>query len=238
MPSYGFSADDSRAVVTALLALGSQSVPDRYRFAPPQKPALLPGGPVGSLIQSYRCLSCHQIGDRGADVSTAALTYEGSKVKRDWLVDYLVLSTTLRPILEERMPVLRMPREDAAQLADALQSFYVDPAIPEDPFAGHPSSDADPVEGQRLYVGLGCRGCHILGSAGGYYGPPLTEAGKRLKPGWTYAWLKGPQRWRADVRCPDYGLSDTDALRLTAFLDTLRPAAASAKSGNAARGAR
>ena len=238
MPSYGFSADDSRAVVTALLALGSQSVPDRYRFAPPQKPALLPGGPVGSLIQSYRCLSCHQIGDRGADVSTAALTYEGSKVKRDWLVDYLVLSTTLRPILEERMPVLRMPREDAAQLADALHSFYVDPAIPEDPFAGHPSSDADPVEGQRLYVGLGCRGCHILGSAGGYYGPPLTEAGKRLKPGWTYAWLKGPQRWRADVRCPDYGLSDTDALRLTAFLDTLRPAAASAKSGNAARGAR
>jgi mono/diheme cytochrome c family protein len=238
MPSYGFSTDDSRAVTTALLALGAQPVPDRYRYAPPQKPALLPGGPVGSLIQSYRCLSCHQIGDRGADVSTAPLTYEGSKVKRDWLVDYLVLSYTLRPILEERMPVLRMPREDATQLADALQNFYVDPSIPANPFAARPASDADPVEGQRLYVGLGCRGCHILGSSGGYYGPPLTEAGKRLKPGWTYAWLKGPQRWRADVRCPDYGLSDTDALRLTAYLETLRPAASSAKSESAARGVR
>jgi len=135
-------------------------------------------------------------------------------------------------------------REEAlriTQLADALQSFYVDPSIPADPFAGRPASDADPVEGQRLYVGLGCRGCHILGSSGGYYGPPLTEAGKRLKPGWTYTWLKGPQRWRADVRCPDYGLSDTDALRLAAYLETLRPAASSAKSTSsksAARGVR
>ena len=86
-------------------------------------------------------------------------------------------------------------------------------------------------------MGLGCRGCHILGSSGGYYGPPLTEAGKKLKPGWTYTWLKGPQRWRADVRCPDYGLSDTDALRLTAYLESLT-AAPPAKPSSAARGAR
>ncbi len=237
MPSYGFGPEDTRAIMTALLALGA-----RARARSPtgtrrrEKPALLPGGPVGRLIQSYRCLSCHEIGDRGADVSTAPLTYEGSKVKRDWLVDYLMLSYTLRPILEERMPVLKMPREDATQLADALQNFYVDPSIPEDPFAGHPASDADAVEGQRLYVSLGCRGCHILGSSGGYYGPPLTEAGKRLKPGWTYTWLKGPQRWRADVRCPDYGLTDTDALRLTAYLETLPPAAPPAKTGRPARG--
>jgi hypothetical protein len=37
-----------------------------------------------------------------------------------------------------------------------------------------------------------------------------------------FAWLKGPQKWRADVRCPDYGLTDTDALRLTAYLETLK----------------
>jgi hypothetical protein len=135
------------------------------------------------------------------------------------------------------MPVLKMPREEATQLADALQNFYLDPSIPENPFAGRAASDADPVEGQRLYVGLGCRSCHILGSSGGYYGPPLTEAGKRLKPGWTYTWLKGPQRWRADVRCPDYGLSDTDALRLTAYLEAQLAAAPSPGTGNAKRGA-
>ena len=89
----------------------------------------------------------------------------------------------------------------------------------------------DAAEGQRLYVTLGCRGCHIQGDAGGYVGPPLTDAGKRLKPGWTYTWLKGPQRWRADVRCPNYGLSDTDALRLTAYLETLRTEKGQAQAG-------
>ena len=231
MPSYGLAPDESAAVVTALLANGSQPVPEGFRAIPPRHEAPVPGGPVGVLVERYRCLSCHLIGDRGVDVSTAPLAREGSKVRREWLVDYLVLSYTIRPILEERMPVFRMPREEAALLADAIESFYVDPAIPEDPFAGRPASDADPAEGERLYVTLGCRACHIVGSSGGYVGPPLTEAARRLKPGWSYTWLKGPQRWRADVRCPDYGLTDTDALRLTAYLGTLRAAGAPRAAG-------
>jgi mono/diheme cytochrome c family protein len=233
MPSYELNADDKRAVVTALLSLATQPVPEPYRFAPPRAAALVPGGPVGALVERYRCLSCHRIGDQGGDISTAPLTFEGSKVQRDWLIDYLVLSYSLRPILEERMPVLRMSRQEATQLADAFESFYLDPRIPQDPFAGRPASDADAGEGQRLYGTLGCRSCHILGSSGGYYGPPLTDSGKRLKSGWTYSWLKGPQRWRADVRCPDYGLTDTDALRLTAYLSTLRSTPAPALAGRA-----
>jgi mono/diheme cytochrome c family protein len=222
MPAFGLSPEDSRAVVTAVLALGAEPVPEAYRRAPVRPPAVLPGGEVGALIERYRCLSCHQIGDKGGDISTAPLTYEGSKVKRDWLVDYLVLSFTIRPVLEERMPIFRMSREEAAKLADAIEGFWLDPAIPDDPFAGRTASDGDAVEGQRLYVSLGCRACHIVGGSGGYYGPPLTDSSKRLKPGWIYTWLKGPQRWRADVRCPDYGLRDTDALRLTAYLETLK----------------
>ena len=221
MPSYGFNADDTRAIVTALLSLASQPVPEAYRPPSLVSPAPIPGGAVGALIQRYRCLSCHQIGTQGGDISTASLTREGSKVRRDWLVDYLVLSFTIRPILEERMPVFRIPREEAVLLADAIESFYVDPSIPEDPFTGHAETDRDPVEGQRLYVTLGCRACHIVGEGGGYYGPPLSDSSARLKPGWIYTWLKAPQSWRADVRCPNYGLSDTDALRLTSYLGTL-----------------
>jgi mono/diheme cytochrome c family protein len=231
MPSYEFDAGDTRAVVTALLSLASQPVPEPYRFVAPRSVSLVPGGPVGALIDRYRCLSCHRIGEEGGDISTAPLTFEGSKVQREWLVDYLMLSYSLRPILEERMPVLRMPREEAVQLADAFQSFYLDPRIPQEPFFGRPASDADTAEGQKLYANLGCRGCHIVGSAGGYYGPPLTDTGTRLKKGWVYTWLKGPQRWRADVRCPNYGLTDTDALRLTAYLGTLRSAPSSAQAG-------
>jgi mono/diheme cytochrome c family protein len=246
MPAFAFSPQDTRAVVTALLSLGSREVPPAYRAPSSAGAAFLPAGEVGRLISSYRCLSCHLIGGEGRDVSTAPLTFEGSKVKREWLVSYLVAAYSLRPALEERMPVFHMPRADAVLLADAIESFYVNPAIPEDPRAGRPAPAADAAhptaaadaaeaaEGQRLYTTLGCRGCHILGSAGGYVGPPLTDTSSRLKPGWIYYWLKGPQRWRADVRCPDFGLSDTDALRLTAYLGTLKaPAAATAPAAGA-----
>jgi mono/diheme cytochrome c family protein len=230
MPTFALSPKEAQAAVTALLSLGARPVPQPYRFTPTVRASLLPGGAVGALMDKYRCLSCHQIGDRGGDISTAPLTAEGSKVKRDWLVNYLVLSFTIRPILTDRMPVFRMTRDEATQLAQAFETFYLDPRIPEDPYAGQPATSRDPVEGKRLYDTLGCRACHILGAGGGYYGPPLTEAGTRLKPGWTYAWLKGPQKWRADVRCPNYGLTDADALRLTSYLDTLVKSSTASKA--------
>ena len=67
------------AVVTALLSLASQPVPEPYRFAPPRVAALVPGGPVGALIDRYRCLSCHQIGEEGGDISTAPLDLRGEQ---------------------------------------------------------------------------------------------------------------------------------------------------------------
>jgi mono/diheme cytochrome c family protein len=222
MPTFALPAEDVRAVVTALLALGAQPVPESYRVAERSSASVIPGGDVGRLVERYRCLSCHRIGELGGDISTAPLTYEGSKVRREWLVDYLLVSYSLRPIIEERMPIFRMSRSDAELLAGAITSFYVDPRIAQDPFAGRPVADADAGEGQRLYTALGCRACHIVGATGGYYGPPLNDTQTRLQPGWVFAWLKGPQKWRADVRCPDYGLTDTDALRLTAYLETLK----------------
>lgn len=226
MPSYGFDEEQKRAIVTALLSNGAQPVPEKYRHHAPETVAMIPGGRVGELFSRYRCLSCHQVGNRGDDISTAPLTFEGSKVRREWLIEYLLLPYTLRPILPERMPILKMSRDEATLLADAIKTFYVDPAIAADPFVGRPASDRDPAEGERLYTTLGCRGCHIIGASGGYVGPPLTDTSKRLEPGWIFHFLKNPQVWRADLRCPNYGLTDTDALRLTAYLETLGSQAA------------
>ena len=54
--------------------------------------------------------------------------------------------------------------------SQTFETFYRDPAIPDDPFAGQPR---EPEEGKRLYDTKGFRACHILGGSGGYYGPPL-----------------------------------------------------------------
>ncbi|HEX7190787.1 MAG TPA: c-type cytochrome, partial [Thermoanaerobaculia bacterium] len=229
MPAFTFDKGQQRAIVTALLSMPAAPVPEAYRPPTVQLASIVPAGTVGALISRYRCLSCHQIGSSGGDLSTAALTFEGSKVNRDWLAKYLTVPYSIRPILPERMPVLHMTGEDAAKLADAIQMLYVDPAIPDDPFAGRPESDHDSAEGARLYTTLGCRACHIIGAGGGYYGPPLTDTHSRLKPGWVYRYLLNPQRWRADVRCPNYGLTDTDALRLTAYLETLSAPPAATK---------
>ncbi|HEY3053723.1 MAG TPA: c-type cytochrome [Thermoanaerobaculia bacterium] len=221
MPTFAFDPAQRRAVVTALLAIPATPVPEPYRATRAQQAGIVPAGTIGSLISRYRCLSCHEIGSRGGDLSTAPLTFEGSKVNRDWLAGYLTVPYSIRPILPERMPILHMAKEDAAKLADAIEMLYVDPSIPDDPFAGRPASDHDTAEGERLYTTLGCRGCHIVGSNGGYYGPPLSDTHTRLRPGWVYRYLLNPQRWRDDIRCPNYGLTDTDALRLTAYLETL-----------------
>jgi len=223
MPTFAFDDEQKRAIVTALLAIPDTAVPESYHSAPVQQASIVPGGPIGDLVSRYRCLSCHQIGSRGGDISTAPLTIEGSKVNRDWLESYLMLPTSIRPIVAERMPIFRMPKEDAAKLADAIEMLYVDPNVPNDPFAGRPAADRDAAEGERLYTTFGCRSCHIAGKSGGYYGPPLSATHARLKTGWVFRFLQNPQRWRADVRCPNYGMTDTDALRITAYLDTLVP---------------
>ena len=91
------------------------------------------------------------------------------------------------------MPVLRMSARGGDCACRRFRKFLPGPGDPADPFAGRTASDADPVEGEHLYATLGCRTCHILGaSGGGYYGPP-PDSGKRLKSGWIYKWLKGPQ---------------------------------------------
>ncbi|HSP34473.1 MAG TPA: c-type cytochrome, partial [Thermoanaerobaculia bacterium] len=195
-------------------------VPETYRHAPAPQAGQVPAGQIGELVTRYRCLSCHEIGSKGGDTATAVLTFEGSKVNRDWLAKYLVLPYSIRPILPERMPVMKITQPEAEKLADAIETWYVDPNIPDDPYAGHPDADRDAAEGARLYTTLGCRSCHINGGTGGYYGPPLTDTHARLKSGWVYRFLQNPQRWRADVRCPNFGLTDTDALRLTAYLET------------------
>ena len=167
MPSYGFGAEDRRRSSPRSSRSGAQPVPEAYALPRRATPAPIPAGRVGELIDRYRCLSCHQIGDRGGDISTAPLTFEGSKVQRDWLVDYLVLSYSIRPILTERMPIFRMPREEAVQLADAIESSLRRPArSPRIRSRAGRRPTPIPSKGERLYVTLGCRGCHILGSTG------------------------------------------------------------------------
>ncbi|MFQ5700732.1 MAG: c-type cytochrome [Acidobacteriota bacterium] len=222
MPDFGFTQEQIQQILTALLAMGEKPVPPAYRVTA-ERPHETPPGRFGALVDEYRCLSCHRINGVGGDISRAPLTAEGSRVKRDWLVNYLLRPSALRPILTDRMIPLRMPEPEARFMADFMQNVYVDKRVPVDIFPDGPSPKQ--IErGRRLFhERFGCQSCHMVKGKGGYYGPILDGSGDRLRPEWIAWWLKGPQRWRADVRCPDYGIEDQDARDLAAYIDALTP---------------
>ena len=229
MPRFGFTEHQVEAVTTALLSLGQEPVPANLQVPAPTA-TYAPPGHFGELVREYRCLSCHRINGVGGNISTAPLTAEGSKVHPAWLAGYLKLPTTVRPIVEERMLQFQMPEEQRTFIANFVDNVLRNDSIPDDIFPTHPS--AEQVErGRKLfYERYGCQACHMVGGKGGYYGPMLDGAGARLKTGWIYTWLKGPQHLKADAQDPDYGLDDTDARDLTAYVASI-PAQAPAGGG-------
>ena len=93
-----------------------------------------------SWCARYRCLSCHQIeGSRRRHLHRAAHR-EGSKVKESGSRHYLLLPTTVRPILTDRMLPLAMSDASARRfLADVDRQRLRRRRHPGEIFAGRPA---------------------------------------------------------------------------------------------------
>jgi len=214
MPTYNLSETEAAAATLALLSLRAADLPaSRVTNEPPVAP-YEPQGEFGALVRRYRCLSCHLIRGWGGDLSTVPLDRIGSQLRRGYLQSYLENPGAVRVSVEERMPNFHMTPAEARTLADYFSTVFVDDALE----AAVAQSPERARQGQQLFERLGCRGCHIVGGQGGYVGPDLSDSGRRLKPGWTRAWLLKPQRWKPGTLQPDYGLTPEEAEALTAYL--------------------
>lgn len=222
MPDFGFTPEQVQQLVTALLSLSAEPVPPAFQVRT-REVDYEPPGRFGSLTREYACMSCHQIHGKGGDISKAPLTFEGSRVRRDWLVDYLLRPSTIRPILTDRMIPLLMPEETVRFMADFIENVYVDNEIPGEIFPGGLPADGVKRGRKLFFERYGCQSCHSLEGRGGYFGPTLDGAGERLESGWVVWWLRGPHRWQPDVRCPDYGLDEDDSRDLAAFVVSIPP---------------
>jgi cytochrome c2 len=155
------------------------------------------------------------------------LTWEGSSVQRQWLIDFLHNPNTLRPSLIRRMPRFNLSDSDNKELTDYILTVYQSPAIDPD-FALPANSPATVEQGKQLfYSKYACQSCHIADTKTdkGYIGPTLSQVGSRLTPAWVYAWLKNPQALRPGTTEPNQNMSDDDARALTAFLVSLKGSA-------------
>ena len=227
MPQYHMAPADLEAVTTALLGMtGPPATSGREKLIVPRKePEFHAAGAFGRVYERYKCYACHQFNGFGGTLAPD-LSYEGSRAQKQWMIDFLKNPQTLRPTLIFRMPQFNMTAQEAAILADylslAMQSSAVD-SQGEDAKQFTPPLAA---LGKQLYeVKYQCQSCHTIGSAGGYVGPNLNNAGNWLKPEWIEAWLRNPQALVPDTIEPRRNFTDEEIKALTAYLITLRQSA-------------
>jgi cytochrome c2 len=228
MPTFSFTPEQAATMTVALASLHKADLPASRVVTAPPPPPNAPRGPGGARVLRYRCLSCHRIAGFGGDLSTVPLDRIGSQLQHDYLVGYLLNPGAVRVSVEARMPHFHMLPEEAKTIADYAAEVFLDDRM--DRYDTH-FTRAEVGRGEQLYKQLGCVGCHQLGLQGGYVGPDLTNTGRRLRPGWTDAWLRAPERYKPGTLQPDYGLSETDGRALTAYLSSLGATAVAAKAG-------
>ena len=239
MPQYTFTSAQIDSLTTALLSLNDRSYSLPPSLAVPAKPEsdYQPAGKAGKLMTDLACFSCHRINGHGGDMAPD-LTWEGSSVQREWLVQFFRNPGTLRPSLIRRMPRFNLSDSDVNELTDYIMTVYQSPAVDRDsmPFSGYSQGQIE--LGKQLFYGkYSCQGCHIVDTKTdkGYIGPTLTQVGSRLTAAWIYQWMKNPQSLRPGTVEPNRAMSDEDARALTAFLMSQKSGGKSPHLAKAAR---
>jgi cytochrome c1 len=222
MPQYSFPPGQIDSLTTALLTFNDRGagLPPSLMVAAPRESDYQPAGPAGKLMTDLACFSCHRINGHGGTMAPD-LTWEGSSVQRQWLVEFLKNPGTLRPALIRRMPRFNLTDGEVNQLTDYIMTVYQSPEVDRDsmPLSGYPQGQVE--LGRQLFYGkYSCQGCHIVDTKAdkGYIGPTLTHVGSRLSAAWIFQWMKNPQVLRPGTMEPNRAMSDEDARALTAFL--------------------
>ena len=226
MPQFKLTPQQINAVTTALLALTdrAQTQPPSMRIASGQQTHYEPAGQAGRLMHDLQCFSCHMINGHGGDMAPD-LTWEGTAVQREWLVQFLENPETLRPALIRRMPKFNLTDSEINTLSDYIMTVYQTPEFDRDSLPMSQFTAASVEEGRQLfYSKFACQSCHIadFSKDKGYIGPALAGTGKRLNPAWIYHWLKDPQALRSGTMEPNQHMTDDEAKSLTAFLMSLK----------------
>jgi mono/diheme cytochrome c family protein len=226
MPQFYMSQGDLDDVTTALLGMNGTPADGKNKLIIPRThPEFHPDGQFAKLYERYRCAVCHSFNGYGGTLAPD-LSFEGSRSKHEWLIQFLKSPQTLRPTKTVRMPYLNMPDRDASTIADYLSTEMQKPsvnpkAVDEKEFTSDMAS-----RGKQLYeVKYQCQACHTIGSSGGYVGPSLNIAGNWLTPAWIEAWLRNPQELVPGTIEPRQNFTEEEVKDLTAYLLTLQQSA-------------
>ena len=174
-------------------------------------------------LYKQKCLSCHSVSqtkkvsikDR-VSIKGMSLWFAGSKFKKEWLETWLV---SPQPIFGVKWGTLDKGTYDHpvvnASEATAITGYLmtiVDEKVKPDTTDPLPKSRGK----RRSFLGRsrqlfekhqGCYACHRYlnrrqQELGGFSGPSLVEADKRLNADWVHAFLNNPRRYYPNGTCP------------------------------------
>ncbi len=217
MPYFGLSPEEAGRLTTVLLGR-SDSVPSSYQQQKPKTNISPPAGEVGRIFERYKCLSCHKLRGLGGNLAPD-LAFEGSKVQKDWLKNFLQKPYAIRPYLVERMPRFNMTVQEATIVAEYAELVLRNNEIDAMPH----SQKGNPDIGRRLYFDkYVCQSCHSIDGVGGYYGPAVENVGNRLKSSWLDKRLINAHPYEPGAREPALSIPDEERENILAFLGTLK----------------
>lgn len=219
MPKFNFTDEDFGALVCLLGSFNEKSIPVEY-FVKSTTVGYEPQGEFGELARDLKCLVCHRIKDNGG-LFAPELTYEGSRVTKEWLENFLKKPDILRPLLKQ-MPKFNLTDKEVEIITDYIKLVLVDDKVVAKSDMSEPFLMQDIEDGKEIYREKGCKACHQIGSEGGAVGPNLSVVGDRLTTNYIYMHLKDPQDWGASKVAPDYGMEDEEITLLTRYLSGLR----------------
>lgn len=227
MPSFHVSQSDLDDMTTALLSMVGNNGPGQAQspVIEPRRAHFQPDGEAGRLYQRYRCFVCHSFKGYGGSLAPD-LSFEGSRSRKEWLVEFFKNPPTLRPTLTVRMPYFHIPDKDANTLADYISSDLRAPGLDPGSIKDDEFSAEMAARGKELFENkYQCQSCHTVGSSGGYVGPSLNNIGNWMTPAWIEAWLRNPQALVPGAIDPHRSFTEAEVKDITAYLLTLRQSA-------------
>jgi mono/diheme cytochrome c family protein len=212
------------------------------------------GSVLAEGILQKDCASCHNITGPAAQTLKDAfaqkgpnLFYAGNKYRQEWLVSWLQKPERIRPAgmyygnhikpgakSDEIDPStltnhVVLSKADATAIAAELMKLK-----PHDNLIAREKIEPGTIIKQMGEMNFdkfwGCLACHLIEPEyGGYSGPELYTAAKRLQPEFTASFIRNPQAWEPKTWMPNKDVSEGSIQKLVQYLDLLSKESANAK---------
>ena len=243
--------------------LGYQSHPGAATSAKVSTAGLSGSVKAGAeLFQKEGCISCHTVHGQGGNIGPNLSNVGAQGLSRQWLS--VQIRHPKRHDPSTMMPSFdRLSDKKVDELVDFLESLggkgpsgagsqrqkasrrasqphTGDAPQPRTQPAsqphGDPSARGDAQAGKQWFDAHECIACHTVGGKGGKVGPDLSDEGaKGRSPQWLTVQIRDPKKHVASSIMPSFAsLSDRTVANLVAYLESLRPSAASRPSSRPA----